>query len=215
MAHILFKPHVIGPQNDITTPDILIERVCVRDTSSSFFVPVQRLQTSFKLQSVRSHLSITPAYTLIAAGGGVLIGIAALVNEPEDSPTKADILVARSTWRLRNLETHINTLDLCISDSTRNKKVSLGDCIHPSKLLEKPDNTKPTLPRATMVVCPARNTTLTAIAPCYFGIELSDPTLKRTLAFHSELVCVDDDQWDERPWPRYTVGPVGDVKHYI
>ena len=215
MAHLLFKPHVIGPQNAITTPDIIIDRVCVREISSSIFVPVQRLQTNLKLQSISAHLAITPAYTLIASGGGVLIGIAALVKEPEDPPTKADILVARSTWRWRNLEAHVNTLDLCISDSIGNKEISLDDCARPSTLLEKPDNTEPTLPRATMVICPALDTTLTTIAPCCFSIELSDPTLGRTLAFHSELVAVDHDHWNERPWPRYTVGPVGDVEHFI
>ena len=46
-------------------------------------------------------------------------------------------------------------------------------------------------------------------------MQLTDETRNRSLSHTTDFVSVDVDRWDERPLPRYTVGPVGDVQHYI
>ena len=71
------------------------------------------------------------------------------------------------------------------------------------------------LPRSVAAFYVARDRSLTVAAPSRVTVELIDPARERRLAHAIELTPVADDRWDERPLPRYTVGPVGDVKHYI
>ena len=51
MSHFLFRPHVVGPENNITTPDVLIDRANVVTEHDQVPLPVHRLHTMNELRA--------------------------------------------------------------------------------------------------------------------------------------------------------------------
>ena len=215
MSHFLFRPHVSGPEDNITTPDILIDRVVLHSNGEDGFLPVQRLSSNVELQVFEGELKITPAYALVASGGGTLVGLAALVG-PSDNPLRqADVVVARGAWRLRNLIDHFRSLELSAKDDGTLATVCLESQPGPADVITRDDNGELALPRGILLLCPVHAAALTVTAPASTTIWLEDAARDRELSQVVELLRVDQDRWAKRPLPRYTVGPVGDVIHYI
>ena len=239
MTHILFRPHVAGGENQITTPDVVIDRLAIECDGTSHYMPVQRVTTRVDVQALPGDLTLVPGYALIAAGGGVLVGLAALVHGRDDRPATADVLLARSAWRLRSLAPHFRSLEMSFDTdgSSLNaldrdphvreslemsfdaggssRRVRISELAQPSDLLSRANGGELVLPRGVAIVCCATALARTIRAPITFTNRLSDETLGRHLAHSVELRSVDDEPWPERPLPRYAVGPVGEVKHYI
>ena len=215
MTHVLFRPHVAGAENQITTPDVVIDRVAIECSGTSHYAPVQRVTTRVAVQALPSDLTLVPGYALIAAGGGVLVGLAALVHGCDDRPATADVLLARSAWRLRSLAAHFRSLEMSVDARGSSGRVRVSELAQPSDLLTRTDGGELVLPRGTAIVCCSTALARTVRAPFTFTSRLSDEKLARCLAHSVELRSVDEEPWPERPLPRYAVGPVGDVKHYI
>ncbi len=220
MTFFLYKPHVVGPTNNITTPDIVIDRVSVLAGTDAYRVPVQRLSNSVELQADGGELSVEPAYVLVAAGGGVLVGLGALVRGTDHPQSTADLLVARTAWRLQNLTGHFASLELATlsgpaGDSTKTGSASVSDLAEPVDIIKRMNGTNEALPRGIAELCAAPQLASTVSAPASFTVQLADKELGRNLSHHVDLVSVEYDRWEERPAPRYTVGPVGEVEHFI
>ena len=215
MTHVLFRPHVTGGENQITTPDVVIDRLAIECDGTSHYMPVQRVTTRVDVQALPGDLTLVPGYALIAAGGGVLVGLAALVHGRNDRPATADVLLARSAWRLRSLVPHFRSLEMGLDAGDSSRRVRVSELAQPSGLLSRADGGELVLPRGVAIVCCATALARTIRAPITFTNRLSDETLGRHLAHSVELRSVDDEPWPERPLPRYAVGPVGEVKHYI
>jgi hypothetical protein len=220
MTSFLYKPHIAGPKNKITTPDIIIDRVSVTADSASDYVPIQRLSSTAELQSVKGELLVTPAYVMAAAGAGVVVAPGALIRGADHPTNTADLLVARMAWRLKNLVTHFSLLELAATidyakDAGKSEQISASGLTDPEELLSHVGGRDDDLPRGIMVFCAAPQLSFTMIAPASVTIQLEDKQLGRSLSQRTSLLSVAYDRWDERPLPRYTVGPVGEVEHYV
>ena len=215
MTHVLYRPHVAGSGTQITTPDVVIDRLEVECVGTSHYAPVQRISTGVDLQVLPGDLALVPAYALIAAGGGVLLGLAALVRGSDDRAATADVLLARSAWRLRSLVAHFPSLEMSFDTGDTSRRVRLSELAQPSDLLARSGDGELVLPRGVAIVCCAASLIRTARAPVTSITRLWDENLERRLAHTVALRSVDDELWPERPLPRYAVGPVGDVQHYI
>ncbi|MCR9138533.1 MAG: hypothetical protein NXI27_21205 [Alphaproteobacteria bacterium] len=192
MSYFLYKPHVIGPEESITTPDIMVDRVfengrlrSVNSVSSDCWRQVETVETGVSAQA---------AYAVVALGGGALIGPAVVVSD-------GAIIIARKAWRLNNLDGHI-------ADVTLNG-TKLSDLDLPAAIIEKAGGSGDTLPRGYMLLCTAPGDVRDAV--------LSDPIRQRSLSHRIVLDPVDHDRWGTaRPKPRYSVGPTQkDVQHFI
>ena len=76
MSFFLYKPHITGPSNNITTPDIIIDRVVIHTDNTTQLVPSNQLSSQVEIQLTNDPFEATPCYVLVAAGGGVdLIGL--------------------------------------------------------------------------------------------------------------------------------------------
>ena len=189
MTHFLYKPHVAGPSDDVTTPDIVVDRVSMLVDDDSSFLPVHRLSSNVEMQVFAVEHHVTPAYAFIACGGGA--------------------------WRLRNVVENFDTLELSISGDADTASTSLADPPQPADVLEAAPDGELALPRGVVVLCPVATSTISVAAPAHVTMKLSDESRDRALEHATNFVSVDFDQWEKRPWPRYTVGPVGEVQHYI
>ena len=217
MAHFLFMPHVVGPENHITSPDIVIDKVSVVTQDEETCIPVQRLCAHSQLQALTSTYRITVAYALVAGGGGVLLAPAALIY-PQGQPaaTAADIVIARMAWRLRNVLEHFGKIGLSANAGGESNHYSLSALPDPRQLITDRDDDKLALPRGVMKLCAATTDTMALQAPGTVRVQLSDERLNRQLNLDVSLDSIDADRWGkQRPLPRYTVGPLGEVKHYI
>lgn len=215
MAHFLYKPHVTGPENNITTPDLLIDRAVVHVDGDRHYLPVHRLCADAEMQVIDGAMTATPAYALIGAGGGALISMAAILKSKGHPLLAADVVVARAAWRLRNLADHVGNLQLLIDSGAEAESVSLSTAEQPGDFLRKSDDGEPVCPRGVIGIFAATRAAVTATSPAQLRIRLSDDALERNLSHSLGLIPVSADRWAERPLPRYAVGPVGDVQHYI
>ena len=189
MSLFLYKPHVEGPEGNITTPDIVIDRMFVGSTPT----PLTVLTTELYHQAEQDEQARS-TYALTALGGGALIS-------PAVQLASGSIVLARKAWRLKNLGGHFDAVAL-------NGK-SLDEIGLPSELISANGGSGDALPRGFLVVCenavPGDRATL------------SDSRLGRSLDHQVVLEDITADRWDgRRPNSRYSVGPTKrEVPHFI
>ena len=214
MAHFLFQPHIVGPENNITSPDVMVDTLSAVTTDSERRLPVQRLCSDYELQAeVGGHIA-TSAFALIACGGGPLLAPALLLSPSQQPDIVADIVIARSAWRLRNVLEQFGDIQLSASESGQTTDCALASLPTLTTLITHSEGDQLVLPRGVLKLCPAK--ALTVEAPSTIQVQLEDKTLQRQISLTLNLSSVDTDRWgDDRPLPRYTVGPVGEVTHYI
>ena len=185
----LLKPHVTGPEGQVTTPDVIVDCLWVDGQQQ----PLNRL-THQAWQQVGGNGASVPGYALMALGGGALILPIILLD--------SDIVVAaRCAWRLNNLDDHIAAVTL--------NEQPLADVGLPSTLIDDAGGTGDALPRGYLLVRTLKTSSNKAV--------LSDPVRNRELVHRIHADTMDDDRWGaQRPRPRYSVGPTQtEVAHYI
>lgn len=189
MSLFLFKPHVVGSQDNITTPDVIVDHVYL----DGALKPVHLLTCDTYLQSAPGE-TVRPAFVITALGGGALIGPAAVLSS-------GSICLARKAWRLNNLDGHV-------ADVTLNS-APLASLTMPSDLIEQVGGTGDTLPRGIQLICTAKEASTV--------VEMHDPKRQRRLTHKVMLEPMSQDRWQgHRPRPRYSVGPMmKDVPHFL
>ena len=184
----LYKPHVTGPEGDVTTPDIVVDCLLVDGTKR----PLAML-TMEAWQQV-SDETAQAGYAVMALGGGALFLPAVVLSS-------GLVVAGRSAWRLNNMDDHIGQVTL---NGTTLSEIGL-----PATVIGNAGGTGDALPRGFMVVQTAPEATWEA--------NLQDPVKRRNLDHRVTAENLAQDRWgSNRPRPRYSVGPTQkEVTHYI
>ena len=220
MSFYLYRPHIAGLSNNITTPDIIIDRVAIHTGNTTHLVPSNQLSSQVEIQLTTEPFEATPCYVLVAAGGGVLFSTGFIIHSSNNSIGSAQALVSRSAWRFSSLLEHMSTIELVNSTGPVASPTVFGnqpilELQKPANIMEQISGNREALPRGTMAVCCADQLRQTIISPESLAVCIEDSTLQRNLTHRIQTLSTELDRWSNRPLPRYTVGPVGDVEHYI
>ena len=189
MSLFVLKPHVTGPEGNVTSPDVIVDKLFVDGQAA----PLARL-THEAWQEVASGETTQPAYEIMALGGGALI-------LPTIVLSSGIVVVSRQAWRLNNLEAHMGEVTL--------NGQTLDDIGSPECLIAEAGGTNDALPRGFMLVKTSQMQAQETL--------LDDPKLNRSLTHSVVLQDIATDPWGGlRPKPRYSVGPTQkDVAHFI
>lgn len=185
----LLKPHVVGPAGQVTSPDVIVDRVLLNGSA----VPVQRVTHDAWLQHDAGDTS-TAGYAVMALGGGPLVlPVVVLASGP--------IVVARRAWRLANFEAHAESVTL--------NGVALSVLGAPATLIAAVAGPSAMAPRGYLFI-----RTLSGQA---HSATLEDSTLGRRLEHAVVFEPLAAQRWaGGSPTPRYAIGPTKkDVPHFI
>jgi hypothetical protein len=184
----LLKPHVTGPEGDVTSPDIVVDCLIVDGVNR----PLAMLSMD-AWQQVADETA-QGAYAVMALGGGALLLPAVVL-------TSGLVITSRNAWRLNNLDGHVGLVTL--------NGAPLSEVGLPEAAIAAAGGTGDALPRGLLLVQTAKGPTFDAV--------LDDPVKGRQIAHRVVTEDVGHDRWgNTRPRPRYSVGPTQkDVTHYI
>lgn len=189
MSFFLLKPHVVGPEGNVTSPDVIVDHLFIDGEPA----PVDRISHE-AWQQVRPAETARAAYGIMALGGGALILPAVVLGS-------GTVVAARAAWRLSNLDGHVNSVQL--------NGTPLGEIGSPERLISAAGGAGDTLPRGYLLV-------QTSAGNCV-DADLADPVRGRSLRHRVVPEPMDRDRWGaDRPQPRYSVGPTQrEVPHFI
>ena len=194
MSMFLCKPHVEGSEGNITSPDVIVDRVFI----DGEVAPVNCL-THDAWQQAERDTSARAGYGVMALGGGELLLPVVVLGS-------GVIVVARSAWRLKHIEQHGG-------DVLLNGK-RLSDIGLPQTEISAVSGLENVLPRGYLAIKTLSGDTRSG-STC--ESLLVDPALGRSLRHKVVLEPSSKDPWGSaRPTPRYAEGPTKrDVQHYI
>ncbi|NKB29203.1 MAG: hypothetical protein GKR99_17265 [Rhodobacteraceae bacterium] len=132
MSLFLLKPHVTGPEGQVTSPDVIVDRMFVDQSP----VPVSRLTHDAWQQGVADETG-KAAYGLMAIGGGALILPAVVLGS-------GTVIASRGAWRLNNLDGHVGDVTL--------NGTPLSDIGLPADDIRAAGGTGDTLPRGYLLL---------------------------------------------------------------
>ena len=217
MAHMLYKPHVIGPEGLVTTPDLLLDSISVNGMQTTFALPVHRLLTLHSLQLVTAAHFLLPGYALVACGGGTIMAPVILIYCPEGPVELAEVVMGRFAVRCRALDRHATLRVECSltsadwADQPTKSQVTLPSDY--SADFDRPNDV--TLGRSSAEIWPSSHKPLTVEGDTLVETTLrwsDEPHDAVSLSTAIELLPVTA---QDRGAGRYSVGPIGPVKHYI
>ena len=132
MSFFLLKPHVVGPEGNVTSPDVIVDHLFIDGEPA----PVDRISHE-AWQQVRPAETARAAYGIMALGGGALILPAVVLGS-------GTVVAARAAWRLSNLDGHVNSVQL--------NGTPLGEIGSPERLISAAGGAGDTLPRGYLLV---------------------------------------------------------------
>ena len=100
MTMFLYKPHVVGPEGAVTSPDVIVDHALIDGAR----LPLAQLTMAAWLQSAEEETA-RAAYAVMALGGGALLAPAVVLSGDTVS-------IARAAWRLNNLDGRIGQVTL-------------------------------------------------------------------------------------------------------
>lgn len=191
MALFLFRPHIENDKGQITTPDVVVDRVY----SDGGWKPVGLLSSELSHQA-ESAAEARSAYAVTALGGGAIISPMVVLET-------GIMVAARTAWRLSSIIDRSGELAL--------NGTGVDSLIPPARLIERAGGANGTLPRGVMAVCTGPHG---ETAELRFSAADED---MRSISCTVDLELPGADRWEgSAPPPRYSVGPTQkDVPHFI
>ena len=116
---------------------------------------------------------------------------------------------------MRNVMDRWSALSIRLPAGDQTVAQPLADGASVDRLTVRSPDGEPAEARGDAVLSETRDTTLSLNAPAAVPMTLNPAGLGQSLSFACDLLPVDEDPWEERPLPRYAVGPVEDVEHYL
>lgn len=189
MSFFLLKPHVVGPDGNITSPDVIVDRLFVDRT----LAPVGLVTHEIWQQTGKSETA-RAAYGVMALGGGALILPALVLGS-------CTVVAARKAWRLNNLDGHVGKVTL--------NGMALSEIGLPAAEIRAVGGSGDALPRGYLLIRTAGGDTRAA--------DLADPVRDRSLSHKVVFEPMAQDRWGgARPRPRYSIGPTQkEIPHFI
>ena len=113
-SSFIFRPHIYDG-NTVTTPDVLIDDVYVADSDGTNLsisrITNDRLTTASEIQVLGDDTIAQAAILLIAAGAGMLIGIASNHKSIyQENPQLFSKPISRQVWRFQHVADHWESL---------------------------------------------------------------------------------------------------------
>lgn len=212
MTFFLFKPHIVAPTGDITTPDLLIDRVYVSQSGDFAPASVNSLSSEIEVSVDQMPTKLEPMVALISAGGGTIVSPAIRVIDPACADVVIDVRLARSGWRLDRLGGEADEVAVKLSDDEIGT-LDIQAMIDQVRAFSGRNDQ--TIGRGVCILS-TLSSSLEIERTGYLNLAYDLKPLKRSLVHKLALSNRVEDEWGERPMPRYTVGPQHDgVKHYI
>lgn len=191
MALFLFRPHIENDKGEVTTPDVVVDRVYL----DNGWKPVGLLSSELCHQA-GSGQEARSAYAVTALGGGAIICPMVVLE--------TGVMVAgRLAWRLSSLAAGTGGLTL--------NGASVDSLASPASLIESAGGADGVLPRGVMAVCTGPRGEAAELR--FSGTDGSP----KSIACAVELEFPGTDRWGgSAPPPRYSVGPTQrDVPHFV
>ena len=191
MALFLFRPHIENDEGQVTTPDVVVDRVYL----DSGWKPVDLLSSELFHQAENAQ-EARSAYAVTALGGGAIISPMVVLG--------TGVMVAgRTAWRLSSLAAATEGLTL--------NGTSVDRLVPPASLVESAGGADGVLSRGVMAVCtgPQGKTA---------ELQFDDANGRQhSISCAVDLELPGADRWEgSAPPPRYSVGPTQrDVPHFI
>lgn len=191
MALFLFRPHIENDKGQVTTPDVVVDRVYL----DNGWKPVGLLSSELCHQA-ESPQKARSAYAVTALGGGAVISPVVVLE--------TGIMVAgRTAWRLSLLVGR--TGDLALNGT------SVDGLVPPARLIDRAGGANGVLPRGVMAVCtgPQGETA---------ELRFNDADgVSHSISCAVDLELPGAVRWEgSTPPPRYSIGPTQrDVPHFI
>ena len=115
-SSFIFRPHIYDG-NTVTTPDVLIDDVYVADSDGTNLsisrITNDRLTTASEIQVLGDNTIAQAAILLIAAGAGMLIGIASNHKYMHQEDTQLfSKPISRQVWRFQHVADHWEYLSI-------------------------------------------------------------------------------------------------------
>ena len=192
MALFLFRPHIENDKGEVTTPDVVVDRVYL----DNGWKPVGLLSSELCHQA-GSGQEARSAYAVTALGGGAIISPMVVLET-------GVMAAGRLAWRLSSLAAGTG-------GSLTLNGASVDSLASPANLIESAGGADGVLPRGVMAVCtgPQGETA---------ELQFNDADGRvHSISCAAELELPGVDRWGgSAPPPRYSVGPTQrDVPHFV
>ena len=191
MALFLFRPHIENDRGQVTTPDVVVDRVYL----DGGWKPVNLLSSDLFHQAA-SAPETRSAYAVTALGGGAIISPMVVLGT-------GVMAAGRTAWRLSSLIERASDLIL--------NGIGVDSLVPPASLVERAGGTNGVLPRGVMAVCTGPHGETATL-------RFSDTDGRlRSISCSVVVELPGADRWaGSAPPPRYSVGPTQkEVPHFI
>ncbi len=188
-SSFIYRPHVVEGET-LVTPDILIDDVSVSVAGEALIrSPNDRLSMNTEIQTVGESCA-DGAVALIAAGAGMLIGLASIHRDRAlDSALgfrEGTKLLCRQAWRYKDMADHAGDLRL-------NVRASDNAILQDGTLLSMMDiNRIEQIPSGAVMLYAGLPLLADASGSTVYELTLTDPVLDRDLNYRYSAAKIDE-----------------------